>query len=657
MADMLNIIEQLVQKVNQLEVQLNTQKIEQQPKVEVQEQTEPSPEMLHNYYVQYLAFEQAQLFEKSFDFLISKCSISDQIRKIDFITCFQDEDKLYTIDGDIQAGKTKTMVAYALASILHRRKAVIIVRNFTEDAHQLISSIRNIITNMELYLDSKLHFESKQLCKVLDINHVQEWASSEQSHILVVMANVSQLSKFVKSRIEYDTKYSLYVDESDVLMNTLMVKNKINVYDLMQDIYKHSNIAFFISATHYLNWFRKGTNANRMISVKKHPDYKGIEHLEHVCLPKIVKQKDDSIFVKSPYLSYILDTLTNRELYNNHPTVLLTKCSHLVVHQEEFVRTISNHEIWKLNWVAIAYNGTGITLYHDSFRGLKQLVIDEVPGQPSDVQIQNGVFQFKNLGIMQALSYLYNNGGLDKYPRIAISAGNLASRCINFMDNQYMWHITDEYVDPSETALCVDLIQSLRICGIHKNATPLKLWTTQNVYDNITKTHMNVKQFTLHAGEKNPETDYVDILEKVKIHTGKLGDRKICKVRAPYKRVKKEKEDNTSSFTGSDTSGTSTDTETDNKGGYDMIIIDQELIKKETLKWDVYKQVIEIMLTTYGTGVWVKRSDLFKKIDVELHTVSSYFTRIYQDSKECKKENQQGVLMKKENNTVYIRIN
>ncbi len=543
MADMLNIIKQLKQENEQLKVQLLAQK--------VQDQIVPSPEMLHNYHVQYLAFQQVQLFQKSFDFLISKCAISDHIRKIDFTTCFPDEDKLYTIDGDIQAGKTKTMVAYALASILRRRKAVIIVRNFTEDAHQLVSSIRNIITNIELNLDSE------KLCKVLDINHVQEWASSEQSHILVVMANVSQLAKFVKYRIEYETKYSLYVDEADALMNTLMVKNKINVYDLMQDIYKHSNIAFFISATHYLNWFRKGTNANRMISVKKHPDYKGIEHLEHVCLPKIIKQKDDSIFVKSPYLSYVLDTLTHRELYNNHPTVLLTKCSHLVVHQEEFVRTISNHEAWKLNWVAIAYNGTGITLYHDSFRGLKELSIDGVPGQPSDVQIQNGVFQFKNLGIMQALSYLYNNGGLKKYPRVAISAGNLASRCINFMDNQYMWHITDEYVDPSETALCVDLIQSLRICGIHKNATPLKLWSTQNVYDNITKTHTNVKQFTLNAGEKNPETDYVDILEKVKIHTGKLGDRKICKVRAPYKRVKNTKEDNTDSFT-----GTSTDTET-----------------------------------------------------------------------------------------------
>jgi hypothetical protein len=344
-------------------------------------------------------------------------------------------------------------------------------------------------------------------------------------------------------------------------MNTLMIKNKINVYSLMKNIYDFANIVFYISATHYLNWFRKGTNANRLISVQKHPDYKGIEELEHVCLPKIGKQKNNSIFIKSPHLSYVLDTLTVRDLYQNHPTMLLTKCSHLVVHQEEFVRTISNHTVWKLNWVAIAYNGSGITIYHDSFRGLKQLVIDGVFGQPSDTQIQNGVFKFKNLGIMQTLSYLYNSGGLEKYPRVAISSGNLASRCINFMDNQYMWHVTDEYLDPSDTSSCVDLIQSLRICGIHKNVTPLKLWSTRNVYYNITKTHTNVKQFILHVGEKNPDTDIADILGDVKMHEDKFGDRNICKEKEPFTRVKNAKDDNTSSFTGMDT-GTSTDTET-----------------------------------------------------------------------------------------------
>jgi hypothetical protein len=288
---------------------------------------------------------------------------------------------------------------------------------------------------------------------------------------------------------------------------------------------------------------------------------------------------------------------------------------------------------------------------------LKQLVIDGVFGQPSDTQIQNGVFKFKNLGIMQTLSYLYNSGGLEKYPRVAISSGNLASRCINFMDNQYMWHVTDEYLDPSDTSSCVDLIQSLRICGIHKNVTPLKLWSTRNVYYNITKTHTNVKQFILHVGEKNPDTDIADILGDVKMHEDKFGDRNICKEKEPFTRVKNAKDDNTSSFTDMDT-GTSTDTETEtyNNGEYDMIIIDQNLIKKETLKWGAYNQVIDILLT-YGTNVWVKRSELFKKINVELHTVSSYFTRIYQESKECMDENQQGVLMKKENNIVYIRIN
>jgi hypothetical protein len=339
--------------------------------------------------------------------------------------------------------------------------------------------------------------------------------------------------------------------------------------------------------------------------------------------------------------------------------VLLTKCSHLVSHQDEIVRTISNHDVWKSNWVAIAYNGSGIAIYHDSFRGLNQLVIDEVQGKPCDTQIQNGVFQFKNLGIMQALSYLYTHGGIKKYPRIAISAGNLASRCINFMDNQYMWHITDEYVDPSETALCVDLIQSLRICGIHKNATPLKLWTTQDVYDNITKTHMNVKQFTLHAGDLNPETDYVEILEKVKIHKDKLGNKKICKVKAPYKKVANEKHDNTDSFTGTDTDYTD---ETDNdettiKNGQ-IIWIDETKLKNAHKQWTIYKNTIDVILQNWGTGIWVERAKIVKLIDnIETSHAQANLVHISKQGKITTNNDETGILMKKENNIIYIRLN
>ena len=44
------------------------------------------------------------------------------------------------------------------------------------------------------------------------------------------------------------------------------------------------------------------------------------------------------------------------------------------------------------------------------------------------------------------------------FSSIVVISGHLASRCINFMDKEYRWHLTDEYLDPSSTMNCVDLI-------------------------------------------------------------------------------------------------------------------------------------------------------------------------------------------------------
>lgn len=327
-------------------------------------------------------------------------------------------------------------------------------------------------------------------------------------------------------------------------MNTIQTNKEISVFNTMHIVFNQAKLAFLISATNYANLFKDGTSPSRFIKVKQHPDYKGIKDIEFEILPVFPKSKKGTLFEKSPGLYNVMKTLTHRPVYANHPTIVLTKCTHLVLHQTEFIQVIAETKEWQGRWAAIGYNGTGISMYHHSFKG--DIEIAGVPG----VSQGQGIYTFKGIGIMKALTYLRENGGKSLFSRIVVIAGHLASRCINFMDSSYKWHLTDEYLDPAKTMSCADLIQSMRICGNHKIVTPLKVWCNEEVMENIILTHYNLGGFISKLADTNEQKSFKDILEGVKFHKNKLGNRKVCKIKAPYKKVSSEKQDNTDDILG-----------------------------------------------------------------------------------------------------------
>jgi hypothetical protein len=601
--------------------------------------------------LQELMYKQA--ISSTYEFLEKYYGITSAIETINFTDTFSKDKKVFVIDGDVQSGKTKTMLSYCICSILHKRKCIVIVRNFTEDCIQLINAINVMSAAHHKFLTERNLLISRY--QAFGVKDVDKWVVSEQYNILVLMANTSQLSHAMKNIVEFEQQFILFVDEADAIMNTIIGKKEMNVYNLMHTINNQSSLAFFISATNYTNWFQSGTSTSRFIKVKPHPDYKGVLDLEIERLPNYTKKKESSIFKHSQSLLHVLLNLTDRPVYDNHPTILLAKCSHLVVHQNEFIRVLSEMVDLNRRWVGIAYNGNGILMYN------KFLTHDITFGKFVGVYNGNGTVSFKGMGIMSALSYL-KKYWKDKCSRIVIVAGNLANRCINFMDNEYEWHITDEYLDPSETAHCTDLIQSLRICGIHKPkyTTPLKIWCTLNVYENIVNTYTNVGDFIVKAAEKNPNTEFQDMLSNVKIHKDKLGTRKICKVSAPYKKVSTMKQDNTNSFTGEDIEMNYTAGNEEIK--FDtgkLYLINYKHLQNTVKQLKLYNDTVNIILEFWGTNKWIERSRLIEKIPGDVNIIKTTFVNFLYKNKnvivEC--ENEPGLLMKKENNIVYIRLN
>lgn len=61
------------------------------------------------------------------DFFINNYQITPELGSINFNS---PSEKMYIIDGFIQSGKTKTLISFAVTSLVYKQKAVIIVRNF-----------------------------------------------------------------------------------------------------------------------------------------------------------------------------------------------------------------------------------------------------------------------------------------------------------------------------------------------------------------------------------------------------------------------------------------------------------------------------------------------------------------------------------------------
>jgi hypothetical protein len=480
---------------------------------------------------------------------------NDNLQNTNFFN-FTDRD-VYCIDGDIQGGKTKTMLSYMLLSVASKLKTIAIVRNLNEDAAQMKNATKSMYQRHSDFFHDDLNISYKEDC--VDIKGVQSWANHiTLSNTIIVMANISQLKILFETIKEFNIAFSLFIDEADLLMNSKNVKEKESACKYIRKIVEQSKFTYLVSATNFANYFQPGIYAKHIICVERHKLYKGIDDLEFETLEmdKTVKGtgSNTDIFKKSPRLKDVIDKLTTRKLYDNHPTILLAKCSNLVTHHEEIVRSFYNSEYGKDVWSAISFNGDGCLIYTHSFIGESEVEINGIRGLPSDKHVQLGVFHFKGLGIMKALSYLKTLGS----ERIIIASGMLAGRCINFMDDEYDWHVTDEYIDPAESGQTDAIIQSLRICGIHKNPTPLVVWCSENVEKDIMCAYKNLVGYI--RGIKDKDMEVFEVLKQTVMAKTKTTNRKMCSTRNPIKITADESKDNTDEFsdmtkTTSDSSG------------------------------------------------------------------------------------------------------
>jgi hypothetical protein len=161
---------------------------------------------------------------------------------------------------------------------------------------------------------------------------------------------------------------------------------------------------------------------------------------------------------------------------------------------------------------------------------------------------------------------------------------------------------------------------------------------------------------------KDDDADVFEVLKKTVIHKEKLGDKKICKMAKPYKVTTKSKLDNMSEHSNTVISDVNN---VDEIGDNDeikikneqIIWIDETKLQNAPKQLEIYKTTIDIIVQNWGTGIWVERAKIVKEIDGDIDTNHSHLVAIAKKSKNAKDEMITGLIMKKKNNIVYLRLN
>lgn len=352
--------------------------------------------------------------------------------------------------GEIQSGKTLMMILGTLCYLSCDRDVVVVVRNKLDDKQQFIDGFNQVVQTL-----------SEHGC--IHPNFVIGTSTSPPPHpcVFVEIYHKGNLARIHESVIrQRDTsKTVLYIDEADLRD------------EYSSDLFRCIGKTIYVSATvQDMLIQRWNVKANHVISLRPKSNYKGVETLRFIT-HREMETVDDLFYT-------LCDIAVDPHLHPTHPKIVLINTSHLrkeidsmciQLQSGEFVleddiRVRLPNEI--ANRCVICYTGDGITVVHPT------LLTSEMP---------------KMTSIRTTFEWLFRNGGKDRFPNIIVVAGGMADRGINFADHKTSrWHITSQVlIKPSSS--CANLMQSLRILGVHTDDIPLKVYTTDDVKNRILK--------------------------------------------------------------------------------------------------------------------------------------------------------------------------
>jgi hypothetical protein len=447
--------------------------------------------------------------------IVLKCHINDDGSKSPDI-----DDYEYTlVKGFVQSGKSFFIIYQSIIHCLSGYTTIILLRNKLGDVEQLKYRFNEILEKYNLQI--KVKTPNSIMFKVKDYGN-----------IILTLGNSVQLNKVYNTIVKYDLqgKYVFMIDEVDYLDSESGDKKS----DLINQLKLFSRHVYGISATVTDPILQENIHKGFLKILKPLPIYKNIHNINwHIINENQndtndtnVPMKKQSIFEKDESLKDFIYKFSKWQpiyvkQYNDyHPVMYLIKSTRLIKEMWEIQDYITdNYDI-----TTIVYNGDGIRLH---------IPTEEHIGIKGSKKLPSGYYHCKNISISQIIGYLKSSGGYKKYPRILLISGDLASRGISFVSNDYGkcldsnllgWHIIGEYYKCPKTVKQPELLQSLRLCGNIKDDIELRMYTTETLKNDIIKAYQLAEIFMTKGLElsKEKKMPVRDILQDIEIPAEKM---------------------------------------------------------------------------------------------------------------------------------------
>jgi hypothetical protein len=437
-----------------------------------------------------------------------------------------DEKKNRIIKGFMQSRKTWIIIAMSIYYILVLKLPVfLVIENKVDALHQMIRRIKKIFTEY-----------TKNNLEVLDIKRGRELdiygLLSFQSHpkIYICLRNETDLSPINISLMDLpEKKYVVIIDESDALDNNRDSQSQRELDHLTNE----SVIVWNVTATALTTLMKQEIEASNVFIMKKPDKYKDLSDFKMVQIKKAIACNSalDDPFEKIPCLEKYIKKFSEKNPYQldkiqKHPVISLIKIGSTVNPQNKIFEFISTTYP---GIICITYNGVGLTICGDN---LPTYVFD-CAGVLSFYN--NNVHTFSKCQVGDILTYLYENGGSLKFPRIIIISGVMAGRGITFCSSNYNkclqhnlfpWHLTEMFYITAQNTCQPDLLQSAgRLCGVFMDDIELILYS--NVCGDIMKSYHSQEEIISRSLDKKGENNNMNDI----IPTIQISKKKCCKKR------------------------------------------------------------------------------------------------------------------------------
>ena len=443
-----------------------------------------------------------QLQEDYYPHMRESCQLYDELPN------FEKPERVCVV-GDIQLGKTRMQVQAMVKSILHGHECIFIAGNLLDQRTQAmdgVNRIRDELADMkeQNQLDNNINIQ------VCDISCAESWLTGKKYNILVLVATGIQLKKLLKLATNENenepfknTPFDLYVDEADKCLTSKASKGaEVSFEPMLKKLTEYSYNVVYTTATPMGVLFLEDIRvfANKVLQMEKPEHYIGFDKLQKHFLDEEKKSGKDVLSLKTSnnifdidiYLALTLKIFSKLMPFQEaiedpqssvlprlyHPRIFLIKNSIYKKHHHD----IKNHIIQKYpkHFFTIIYDQNSVFHFHNLTKHKYIIGNSSFIRQPNRCYSMSGHVHIKEL-ITFALQ--------QKPDRIAIISGNLASRGINFVSKNFKYHITDQYLQPSDAMDMETLVQALRILGLQdpNDNTPRSLWMTEKNFTDLSR--------------------------------------------------------------------------------------------------------------------------------------------------------------------------